>query len=360
LRRLLQGRAAEIPRLHAGWTLEGLGALTVEDITTATRDSSARIRSAAVRWAESARLQHPPLSQAIVAAAEDADPRVRLQAAASLGELPAEQSLPALAALATRHLRQPYLLDAIVNAVPGREIVLLRQLAASAEWANETADKAQLFGALAGAVFRSGEIPRAQELIRWVAGERPRWQRLAVLGSVRKPTRLTAKLQWPESLTAAADEKIRTAAATLAEKLAPDTQGGTRALTAAEKDLFASGAKVYVVYCAQCHQADGRGSADTGAPLVGSKWALGRADVLAKLVLHGKQSSSGTGPVMPPWGNVLDDRHIAGILTYVRRAWGNQAAPVSVEDVRRARADSADVRALWTEDTLGQLVSEKQ
>ena len=352
LRTLARSQTSEIPRLHAGWSLEGLGALTDDYIATAAADSSPRIRAAAMRWAEARAQQSSRLASLVLKAANDPAAAVRLQATASMGALSAAQSVPALAELVIRHSRQPYLLDAAIFSLPGNEFELLGRLAASPAWADEKSERTKMLAALAAAIFRSGVIDRAQRLLHWASGDHPRWQRLAVLRSVTKPMRLAADLQWPSTLLAATDENIRSAAVTLAERLAPDKAGGTRPLTAAEKDLFESGFKLYGVYCAQCHQASGRGSPDTGPALIGSKWVLGSPAVLTSLVLYGKQSMSGTGPVMPPWGNVLDDRHFAAILTYIRREWGNQAAPVSVDQIRKVRAGSAAPTALWTDATL--------
>jgi len=33
---------------------------------------------------------------------------------------------------------------------------------------------------------------------------------------------------------------------------------------------------------------------------------------------------------MPPFGHVLDDEEIAAVLSFVRGAWGNDAAPVTL------------------------------
>ena len=44
-------------------------------------------------------------------------------------------------------------------------------------------------------------------------------------------------------------------------------------------------------------------------------------------------------------GAGLNDEQIAAVLTYVRNSWGNQAAPVTVEQVAAARAKFADVNA---------------
>jgi mono/diheme cytochrome c family protein len=36
---------------------------------------------------------------------------------------------------------------------------------------------------------------------------------------------------------------------------------------------------------------------------------------------------------MPPFRQILDDREVAAVLTYIRQAWGNAAPPVSALDV---------------------------
>ena len=40
---------------------------------------------------------------------------------------------------------------------------------------------------------------------------------------------------------------------------------------------------------------------------------------------------------MPPFANALSDEDIAAVATYVRNAWGNQAAAVRPQDVNRWR-----------------------
>ena len=66
---------------------------------------------------------------------------------------------------------------------------------------------------------------------------------------------------------------------------------------------------------------------------------------IVRIILHGV-----TGPVevqgqtfeglMPPWGPTLKDAEIAAVATYVRRAWGNKAAPVTTARVTAIRAGS--------------------
>ena len=54
--------------------------------------------------------------------------------------------------------------------------------------------------------------------------------------------------------------------------------------------------------------------------------------------------------VMPPHGHLpeLDDVTLAGLMTYMRRSWGNKADPVSVDRVAGIRAASADRGQPWT------------
>jgi mono/diheme cytochrome c family protein len=86
------------------------------------------------------------------------------------------------------------------------------------------------------------------------------------------------------------------------------------------------------------------------APLRNSRWVLGREDLLARIVLNGLKGEL----LMPPMGT-LDDQQLAAILTYVRRAWGHEAGPVSPEILQRARAASQGRQTPWTVTELSAL-----
>jgi mono/diheme cytochrome c family protein len=348
----------EITRLHALWTLEGLGALTPESVAGALADAHPKVRSAALRLAEPS-LQKPDggsLTAAVVNAVDDADAGVRLQAAMTLGELPGGTGEAALARLLLRHPSQPFIVDAVVSGLRGRELEFLERISTSEPWKTERPDYNRIASALAAAIFTEAVPARIARLLRWTgAPERRHSLQLAVLGSVDKPVRLERAVAMPAALVEAGDERIKAASRTLAGFLSVVSRNrGESELTAQEKSLFRSGARGYTVYCAQCHQADGRGLADTAAPLAGSKWVLGSGEITTRIVLHGKQRQTA---IMPPWGNVLDDQTVAAILTYIRRAWGNDGAAILPVDVRRVRAETTSVSTLWTEETLLELAS---
>ena len=107
------------------------------------------------------------------------------------------------------------------------------------------------------------------------------------------------------------------------------------------------GKDAFVTTCAPCHQTDGSGMERLGAPLRNSPWVLGQEELLIRIVLNGVKNDL----LMPPMGT-LDDRQLAGILTYVRGAWGHQAAPISAATVARVRAASKDRQTPWTRREL--------
>jgi putative membrane-bound dehydrogenase-like protein len=135
-------------------------------------------------------------------------------------------------------------------------------------------------------------------------------------------------------------------AARLPERLVAVMRIGERAPpAAAARDE--RGREGFVTHCAPCHQTDGSGMARLGAPLRNSKWVLGPEDPLIRIVLNGL-----AGDLLMPAMGTLDDRQLAAILTYVRGAWGHDAAPVAPETVSRIRAGSAGRQAPWTAKEL--------
>ncbi|KUY90348.1 MULTISPECIES: cytochrome c [unclassified Burkholderia] len=121
---------------------------------------------------------------------------------------------------------------------------------------------------------------------------------------------------------------------------------GVPRLTAAgprpEGGQQAPGAGVYAGFCARCHGAEGAGVPDRGPPLAGNSAALAADPTSAiRIVVEGARPAPGThGPVqrMPAMRGALTSGEIAAVVSYVRGAWGNRAAPVSEQDVRRLRA----------------------
>ncbi len=113
------------------------------------------------------------------------------------------------------------------------------------------------------------------------------------------------------------------------------------------------GARIYAATCQACHQMTGLGLPSQFPPLVGSEWVLGNEDRLVMIVLHGlvgeiEVKGEAFNGAMPALGRTFTDPEIAAVASYVRRSWGNKAAPISVATVTRVRLAQAARTRPWT------------
>lgn len=124
-----------------------------------------------------------------------------------------------------------------------------------------------------------------------------------------------------------------------------------------KKDFFA-GMAVYSRTCLPCHQPSGAGLAGQFPPLVGSEWVLNQdPGHVIRIVLDGLQGpimvkGQPWNAVMVRWKDVLSDKEVAQVATYVRQAWGNSATAVTPEAVAKIREETASRSAAWTADEL--------
>ena len=82
--------------------------------------------------------------------------------------------------------------------------------------------------------------------------------------------------------------------------------------------------------------------------LAGSAWVNGSPEAVVRIVLNGKVDQL----AMPPLGGALDDETVAAILTYVRKSWGNDAAPISADRVQSIRSLVSHREEPWSEEEL--------
>jgi mono/diheme cytochrome c family protein len=146
-----------------------------------------------------------------------------------------------------------------------------------------------------------------------------------------RATALLARIEWPGKPGAAAP-------------VAP--------LTAAEQQRFTAGQEVYRNVCQACHQADGRGAERLAPSLIESGFALGPPEIQVRILLHGKEGTTG---LMPPVGQVFTDEQIAAVLTYIRREWGQPGSAVEAGTVKAVRSATAGRSRPWTDPELNAL-----
>jgi cbb3-type cytochrome c oxidase subunit III len=102
-----------------------------------------------------------------------------------------------------------------------------------------------------------------------------------------------------------------------------------------------SGAELFTAKCSVCHQPTGLGTA-LFPPLAGNPVVTaGDPSAMIAVIVNGR-----AGPLtvngktfngqMPTWKGQLTNSDIASVATYVRAAWGNNASPVTEEQVAAA------------------------
>jgi len=122
-------------------------------------------------------------------------------------------------------------------------------------------------------------------------------------------------------------------------------------------DAAMDGEQIYNTRCMSCHQMGGRGVPGTFPPLTNTDWVNGDKGRLIRLLLHGltgpiEVDGMRYGGVMPPWGGALDDQGIADIATYIRTNFGNDAPPITSEEVAAVRAATQGRTKPWTANEL--------
>jgi mono/diheme cytochrome c family protein len=102
------------------------------------------------------------------------------------------------------------------------------------------------------------------------------------------------------------------------------------------------GKSLFAKNCAACHQASGAGIPGAFPALKGNKFVLGDSGAVIATVLKGRAG-------MPTFAGSIDDEKMALVLSYIRQSWGNQAAPVSAQQVQSVRSASSAGEAVKQE-----------
>lgn len=132
----------------------------------------------------------------------------------------------------------------------------------------------------------------------------------------------------------------------------PDDNGGDA--VAKELTAFEIGAKTYAS-CNACHMGNGAGSA-TVPPLAASEWVdgpeYGQKRMIALLLkgIAGPLTVKGQNynGLMPAWES-LNDKQIAGVITFIRQSWGNKGTDeITPEMVKAVRKEFKSRTSSWS------------
>lgn len=150
-------------RLHALWTLEGLGELKPEQITAALKDAVPGIRENAIKFAEIHLAQAPQLAAALLPLQNDKDARVRFQLLCTLGFLNSPEADAARQKILFNDINDKWVQIAALSAASSKSGALLAVVLKN--FKPEVPAYGSLVQRLTGMVAASGTTAEAQSLI---------------------------------------------------------------------------------------------------------------------------------------------------------------------------------------------------
>jgi putative membrane-bound dehydrogenase-like protein len=162
-------RQSSLPqaRLCALWSLEGLRSLEAADLQAALNDPHPALREHAVRLSESHLKNDVSILEKVVALADDANSRVRMQVAYSLGETKDPRAVDAIASIARRDGGDPWIRTAVLSSVAETSHELLIRLLSDRNFvASSTgAEMAEKLAYIVGVRNRPEEIGKLLEAV---------------------------------------------------------------------------------------------------------------------------------------------------------------------------------------------------
>ncbi len=381
---LLQTKATTdtnfLGRIHALWTLDGIGQTDKPTLMAALKAEHPKVRATAIRLAETSALRTVDgtsyLERFSEMAANDLNPDVQLQLAFSLGEVAqekgAEQGMLTIAKSSSANV---YVREALLTGLHKRELEFLEKLLGDKSWNESKPGRAEMLSGLAGCIFKDRKTDRVNRLFEIATKSQP-WQRVAMLDgiivsapiskgkNVPAPKPLVFPSQ-PDGLITLGKTPDSVVAGLLKQISALVTWPGQPGyvappkiipLTSEQQAQFAAGRDLFAVSCAACHQLTGFGMEGLAPPLAESEWVLGSPERLTRILLHGVRGPLNVkGKVwdmeMPGLG-IFDDEQLASLLTYIRREWEHGATPINAATVKKVRDANTSRIEAWTEAEL--------
>jgi putative membrane-bound dehydrogenase-like protein len=186
LRTTATGSPSAVARVHALWTLEGLGALDDASIGAAMRDATPGVRENAVALAEPRLRSSPSLASRLVAMVDEADPRVRFVVLGALGSLATPGAAAARRTLLFAHLDDVWMQRAALSAgsaeAPALVDAMLRDRSRLlATPSDARAAFVRQLASIVGARQKPAEAARILDAVSTVHGADAAWWRAAML-----------------------------------------------------------------------------------------------------------------------------------------------------------------------------------
>lgn len=195
-------------RLHALWTLEGIGALAAPAIERALGDAAPGVRENAIELAERHLPRAPALVDRLLRMGDDKDPKVRFQLLLTLGDVDTPEAAALRSRLLFEGVEDEWMQIAAFSA-PRWDAAELFRTAAAKLGDRDTPGRRALFARLGSTIGGARDATAARDVLRHVtrtAAGAPAWWRAATLeglaAGLRRGRRPTADYEVERGLLA--------------------------------------------------------------------------------------------------------------------------------------------------------------
>ena len=187
LRDVLRGSDSATARLHALWTLDGMGVLEMSDVVKGLGDVDPHVRRDSVKLLSGLRLlptDDDDVFRELTRRTTDKDARVRFQVALALGDSERAEATRLLVDLALRDGHDPWFVSGLITSAATRSGALLSGLIGNAEFsAKGNAAAGDLVKRLASVAAVRGDQAELAALLELLAADKPEgvWWRAATI-----------------------------------------------------------------------------------------------------------------------------------------------------------------------------------
>ena len=178
---MTQNKASAVGRLHALWTLQGMGRLTSEAIAMALHDTAEGVRENAVKLAELHLASTPGLSHELLSLNDDPSAKVRYQLLCTLGSVETPAATTVREAILLRDVRDPWVQAAALSARSLKKDVLLDKLLS--HFVPQDSALVRRLGAMIAANEKSERVYQVMKRATSLTGQKAlAWQRHVLAG----------------------------------------------------------------------------------------------------------------------------------------------------------------------------------
>jgi mono/diheme cytochrome c family protein len=367
-------------KLHALWTLEGLGHEDPEIFLEALKAKDPVVAQTALRLVVNLASDQPELKQKIeeflMADYDRAAPILQMQMVIASSSITSDNAFSLAEKFLETYGEYPVARDVVMSSLEDREEAMLTHLLSGNEWREQSQNKQIFFEMLASAIVNKGKVTETDRLFAILQNKKnpaDLWIKTAIANGMGNAERKKdssmimlknrpALFEDPDGLSA----ELQPLLGRIQDRFSwpgkrHDTVPAADRAENIHPGVFAVGRQKYLNLCANCHGMQGEGMRRFAPPLKNSEWVTGEDYKLAMILLHGMEGPVtvdgklyDTPDILPsmPSFTTLQNEDIAAIATYIRNSWGNSQSEISPGTIGRIRYRTQGKIQPWTASEL--------